>query len=47
MKRYNPWLCHPDDPACPYDEDYTEEDEEAQYEEYVDAWIDARLEREG
>ena len=35
----------PRDPAYPYDEDFTPEDEDALWEEAVDREIDERLER--
>ncbi len=44
MIDYSPFIGDPRDPACPYDEDFTLEDEEALYDEYVDSCIDARLE---
>ena len=34
------------DPACPYDDDFTPEDEEALWEYEIDKEIDERLERE-
>ena len=34
----------PRDPACPYDEDFTPEDEESLWEREVDMEIDRRLE---
>jgi len=35
------------DPACPYDDNHTPEDEQDEYDAYVDSCIDERLEREG
>lgn len=44
MKNYTPWIGDYRDPSCPYDDDYTQEDEESLWEEEVDRWIDERLE---
>lgn len=41
---YDPWIGDPRDPACPYDDDYTPEDEEAAYESYIDSRIDEMIE---
>lgn len=46
MYSYSPWVGDYGDPACPYDDDFTPEDEEAAYEAYVDRCIDERLERD-
>lgn len=45
MISYSPFIGDFHDPACPYGEDFTLEDEEALYDEYVDRCIDERLER--
>ena len=46
MYSYAPWVGDYRDPACPYDEDWTQEDEEAAYDDYVDRCVDERLERD-
>lgn len=42
-QRYNPWIGDPRDPACPYDDDFTEEVDEDLYDMEVDKYIDERL----
>lgn len=42
--RFNPWIGDPRDPACPYDEDFTPEDEEDAYDRYIDEKIDMMIE---
>lgn len=45
INRHTP-IYDPRDPECPYDDDFTEEDEEELWEREVDTEIDERLERE-
>ena len=41
---YHPWHGDPRDPECPYDDDFTPEDEEDAYWREVDRRIDERME---
>ena len=47
MMKFRPWFGDPRDPACPYSDTFTPEDEQEAYDDYVDRCIDDRMEREG